>query len=132
MFMFGFRQYMQHAFPRDDLRPISCRGHDTQGGIANTLVDSLDTLLVGRQAPRGSMLRPHSAVPCSYLYRRDRASRNCVIADDHALLCDISLPLLAMCPVSVSRLAAPGHGSVSLSPYTRSAQLLVTTKLNPT
>ncbi len=46
MFMFGYEQYMQHAFPRDDLRPISCRGHDTQGGIANTLVDSLDTLLV--------------------------------------------------------------------------------------
>ena len=44
--MFGYEQYMQHAFPRDDLRPISCRGHDTQGGIANTLVDSLDTLLV--------------------------------------------------------------------------------------
>ena len=46
MFMFGYGQYMQHAFPRDDLRPISCRGHNTQGGIANTLVDSLDTLLV--------------------------------------------------------------------------------------
>ncbi len=46
MFMFGYNQYMRHAFPRDDLRPISCRGHDTQGGIANTLVDSLDTLLV--------------------------------------------------------------------------------------
>ena len=49
MVMFGYEQYMQHAFPQDDLRPISCRGHDTQGGIANTLVDSLDTLLVRRR-----------------------------------------------------------------------------------
>lgn len=46
MFMFGFRGYMAHAFPRDDLRPLSCRGHDTQGGFGNTLVDVLDTLVV--------------------------------------------------------------------------------------
>ncbi|KAL4439416.1 hypothetical protein ABPG77_008745 [Micractinium sp. CCAP 211/92] len=46
MFRFGFGQYMQHAFPRDDLRPISCRGKDSQGGIALTLIDSLDTLIV--------------------------------------------------------------------------------------
>lgn len=46
MFMFGFSNYMQHAFPMDDLRPISCGGHNTQGGIANTLVDSLDALMV--------------------------------------------------------------------------------------
>ena len=39
--------YMQHAFPQDDLRPLSCRGHDTQGGFGNTLVDTLDTLLAG-------------------------------------------------------------------------------------
>lgn len=46
MFRFGYGQYMQHAFPRDDLRPISCRGKDSQGGIALTLIDSLDTLIV--------------------------------------------------------------------------------------
>jgi Glycosyl hydrolase family 47 len=44
--MFGFRGYMAHAFPHDDLRPLSCRGHDTQGGFGNTLVDVLDTLVV--------------------------------------------------------------------------------------
>ena len=32
MFRFSYSQYMQHAFPRDDLRPISCRGKDSQGG----------------------------------------------------------------------------------------------------
>jgi len=46
MFLFGYRGYMQHAFPRDDLRPLSCRGHDTQGGFGNTLVDVMDTLVV--------------------------------------------------------------------------------------
>ena len=46
MFMFGYSNYMQHAFPMDDLRPISCGGHNTQGGIANTLIDSLDALMV--------------------------------------------------------------------------------------
>jgi hypothetical protein len=46
MFRFGFNGYMEHAFPQDDLRPISCRGRDSQGGIALTLIDSLDTLVV--------------------------------------------------------------------------------------
>ena len=46
MFRFAYGQYMQRAFPRDDLRPISCRGKDSQGGIALTLIDTLDTLVV--------------------------------------------------------------------------------------
>ena len=46
MFRFGFNQYMQRAFPKDDLRPISCRGKNSQGGIALTLIDTLDTLIV--------------------------------------------------------------------------------------
>ena len=50
MFRFGYGQYMQHAFPRDDLRPLSCRGTDSQGGIALTLIDSLDTLIVRLRA----------------------------------------------------------------------------------
>ena len=50
--MFGFRGYMAHAFPHDDLRPLSCRGHDTQGGFGNTLVDVLDTLVVSSMRPR--------------------------------------------------------------------------------
>lgn len=52
MFMFGFSNYMRHAFPMDDLRPISCGGHNTQGGIANTLIDSLDALMVRRSHER--------------------------------------------------------------------------------
>jgi hypothetical protein len=34
------------SFMQDEVRPISCRGHDSQGGIAITLIDALDTLLV--------------------------------------------------------------------------------------
>ncbi|KAK9830164.1 hypothetical protein WJX72_010087 [[Myrmecia] bisecta] len=46
MVFFAYNNYMKYAFPRDELRPISCQGHDSQGGLALTLVDALDTLLV--------------------------------------------------------------------------------------
>lgn len=60
MFMFSFRGYMAHAFPHDDLRPLSCRGHDTQGGFGNTLVDVLDTLVV-----RAMRLKSGNAAVCA-------------------------------------------------------------------
>ncbi|XP_048497511.1 alpha-mannosidase I MNS4 isoform X2 [Beta vulgaris subsp. vulgaris] len=44
MFFHAFNGYMEHAFPRDELKPLSCDGEDTLGGYALTLVDSLDTL----------------------------------------------------------------------------------------
>ncbi|XP_074304324.1 alpha-mannosidase I MNS4 isoform X2 [Silene latifolia] len=44
MFYHAFNGYMQHAFPRDELKPLSCDGEDSLGGYALTLVDSLDTL----------------------------------------------------------------------------------------
>ena len=40
------RQDSLLVWRQDEVRPISCRGHDSQGGIAITLIDSLDTLLV--------------------------------------------------------------------------------------
>ncbi|GLI62009.1 hypothetical protein VaNZ11_004584 [Volvox africanus] len=46
MFDHGFNNYMKHAFPMDNLLPISCSGKDWQGGLAITLVDSLDALVV--------------------------------------------------------------------------------------
>ncbi|KAI4317936.1 hypothetical protein L6164_025760 [Bauhinia variegata] len=50
MFYHAFNGYMEHAFPRDELRPLSCGGEDTLGGYALTLIDSLDTLaLLGDQ-----------------------------------------------------------------------------------
>ncbi|QCE07576.1 alpha-mannosidase I MNS4 [Vigna unguiculata] len=44
MFYHAFNGYMDHAFPLDELRPLSCAGEDTLGGYALTLIDSLDTL----------------------------------------------------------------------------------------
>ncbi|GMH33547.1 hypothetical protein BSKO_01381 [Bryopsis sp. KO-2023] len=46
MFDRGFTSYMQNGFPKDDLRPISCVGSNSQGGMALTLLDVLDTLIV--------------------------------------------------------------------------------------
>lgn len=38
MFYHAFDGYMKHAFPRDELKPLSCGGEDTLGGYALTLV----------------------------------------------------------------------------------------------
>ncbi|KAG9451719.1 hypothetical protein H6P81_004623 [Aristolochia fimbriata] len=46
MFYHAFDGYMQHAFPLDELRPLSCTGEDSLGGYALTLIDSLDTLVL--------------------------------------------------------------------------------------
>lgn len=65
MFRFGYGEYMRLAFPKDDLRPISCRGKDSQGGIALTLIDSLDTLIVRRcQLPTSGGAAPLLACCC--------------------------------------------------------------------
>ncbi|XP_010542915.1 PREDICTED: alpha-mannosidase I MNS4 isoform X2 [Tarenaya hassleriana] len=51
MFYHSFDGYMKHAFPLDELKPLSCEGEDTLGGYALTLIDSLDTLaLLGDRA----------------------------------------------------------------------------------
>ncbi|KAJ7979950.1 alpha-1,2-Mannosidase [Quillaja saponaria] len=44
MFYHAFNGYMEHAFPLDELRPLSCGGEDSLGGYALTMIDSLDTL----------------------------------------------------------------------------------------
>lgn len=54
MFDVAFTGYMTRAFPMDDLRPISCSGSNSQGGIAITLLDSLDMLYM---LQRGKDLR---------------------------------------------------------------------------
>ncbi|CDS40173.1 er degradation enhancing alpha mannosidase [Echinococcus multilocularis] len=46
IFYHSYDNYMNHAYPYDELRPISCDGHDTWGGFSLTLIDSLDTLVV--------------------------------------------------------------------------------------
>jgi len=46
LFQHAFGSYMTHAFPKDELQPLSCRGIDSFGGVSVTLIDSLDTLAV--------------------------------------------------------------------------------------
>ncbi|KAK2740467.1 alpha mannosidase-like protein [Myotisia sp. PD_48] len=59
MFYHGFENYMKHAFPEDELRPVSCRPltrdrenpahvelNDVLGNYSLTLVDSLSTLAI--------------------------------------------------------------------------------------
>ncbi|XP_004399487.1 PREDICTED: ER degradation-enhancing alpha-mannosidase-like protein 1 [Odobenus rosmarus divergens] len=59
MFVFGYDNYMAHAFPQDELNPIHCRGrgpdrgdpsnlniNDVLGNYSLTLVDALDTLAI--------------------------------------------------------------------------------------
>ena len=82
--MYAYDEYLEHAFPKvrmhagcattgdpltwlgrqqrnvafamqDDLRPISCTGHNSQGGMALTLVDALDSLVVSALLKAGSL-----------------------------------------------------------------------------
>ncbi|KAL3079211.1 hypothetical protein niasHT_007301 [Heterodera trifolii] len=58
LFMHGYTAYMRHAFPHDELMPLSCQGRqrgvspsrgdvdDVLGNFSLTLVDSLDTLVI--------------------------------------------------------------------------------------
>lgn len=46
IFYHSYDNYMRHAYPFDELRPLSCDGQDTWGGFSLTLIDSLDTLVV--------------------------------------------------------------------------------------
>lgn len=63
MFQFGYDGYMKYAFPKDELNPIDCTGrgpdydnpgniniNDVLGDYSLTLVDSLDTLAVMKNA----------------------------------------------------------------------------------
>jgi hypothetical protein len=62
----AWNNYMQHAFPADELRPLTCTPTDPKefGGLALTLVDSLDTLAVVGNA---SEFRSAVALTCSAL-----------------------------------------------------------------
>jgi hypothetical protein len=46
LFKHAFGSYMKHAFPMDELQPLSCQGTNSFGGVSVTLIDSLDTLAV--------------------------------------------------------------------------------------
>lgn len=46
MFQHAYDGYMKHAYPYDELRPLSCDGVNTWGSFSLTLIDALDTLAV--------------------------------------------------------------------------------------
>lgn len=46
IFYHSYDNYLQHAYPYDELRPLTCDGQDTWGSFSLTLVDTLDTLVV--------------------------------------------------------------------------------------
>ncbi|CAL4238187.1 unnamed protein product, partial [Meganyctiphanes norvegica] len=46
MFYHAYDGYIQYAYPYDELRPLTCDGHDTWGSYSLTLIDALDTLAV--------------------------------------------------------------------------------------
>ncbi|RLN72213.1 hypothetical protein BBJ28_00000531 [Nothophytophthora sp. Chile5] len=53
MFYHAYNGYLTHAFPQDDLLPLSCRGGEFELGRLPmlTLIDTLDTLAVLEDAP---------------------------------------------------------------------------------
>ncbi|XP_071959683.1 ER degradation-enhancing alpha-mannosidase-like protein 2 [Antedon mediterranea] len=46
MFQFSYEGYLNHAYPYDELQPLTCDGVDTWGSYSLTLIDALDTLAV--------------------------------------------------------------------------------------
>lgn len=46
MFYHAYNGYLNHAYPFDELQPLTCKGHDTWGSYSLTLIDALDTLVV--------------------------------------------------------------------------------------
>ncbi|KAI9208021.1 ER degradation enhancer, mannosidase alpha-like 2 [Polychytrium aggregatum] len=45
-FYHGLGSYLKHAYPKDELKSLSCSGEDTLGNFTLTLIDSLDTAAV--------------------------------------------------------------------------------------
>lgn len=48
MFYHAYNGYLEHAYPSDELKPLTCTGQDTWGGYSLTLVDSLDAAHSGQ------------------------------------------------------------------------------------
>src|SRR5271163_1485964 len=71
LFYHGFDNYMKHAIPEDELRPISCRPltrdrenpahievNDVLGNYSLTLIDSLSTLAILASSPSTKYNKP--------------------------------------------------------------------------
>ena len=65
MFYHAFVGYMEHAFPHDELKPLSCEGEDTLGGYALTLVRNHVFLIRVIPFCSGNPA-PYSGLSCCY------------------------------------------------------------------
>uniref|UniRef100_A0AC35TYK7 Alpha-1,2-Mannosidase n=1 Tax=Rhabditophanes sp. KR3021 TaxID=114890 RepID=A0AC35TYK7_9BILA len=46
MFSHAYNAYLDHAYPYDELKPLTCKGQDTWGKFKLTLIDSLSTNMI--------------------------------------------------------------------------------------
>lgn len=81
MFYHAYTNYMEHAYPADELMPLSCKGRwrtkennrgdmdDVLGNYSLTLIDTLDTLVVLGDLPEFD--RAVSKVVTSVTFDRD-------------------------------------------------------------
>ncbi|CAH3046550.1 unnamed protein product [Porites evermanni] len=85
MFYHGYDSYLQYAYPYDELKPLSCSGHDTWGSYSLTLIDALDTLLVTGSKPVEVL---------NFFQASLRNCINCIHCDDHFFIFKcVSVPL---------------------------------------
>lgn len=68
VFYHAYDSYLEHAFPKDELQPISCKGRDTWGAFSLTLVDALDTLLVLGNKTEFARVAKHLATTMHFNY----------------------------------------------------------------
>ena len=67
MFQHSYESYLSHAYPYDELRPLTCDGVDTWGSYSLTLIDALDTLAVmGNFSEFNRSVNPTSVQGCGY------------------------------------------------------------------
>lgn len=60
MFYHAYGNYMEHAFPHDELKPVSCRGDSSfYGGLSLSMLDALDTLAVLGDAENFTLAADH-------------------------------------------------------------------------
>ena len=90
-FAHSWKGYRAHAFGHDELEPVSATHRDNWGGVAMTLVDSLDTLWLMGGEKRGGGAEREKSTPlhtpfhaCAFTSQVDfcffclkRCSKNC-------------------------------------------------------
>ena len=60
MFYHAYGNYMEHAFPHDELKPLSCHGDSSfYGGLSLSMLDALDTLAVLGDAENFTLAADH-------------------------------------------------------------------------